>query len=223
MADTHHAQGPGKSVLGIGQRIVSIMVEMVETRLRLAVVELEEEKANLFQLLLMLGLTMLFAAFGLMSLMVLIIWAVDPQYRLNAMIATTVVLLSGRYVNRVNPPCCAIHAMSWQTIGSCSRRSPVSSKVERERRKAQLLSQIQQQRLDLSASRREWLEATGAYDRRWNMLLSLRSWALVGSSVMAIWTIRHPNMLVRWARRGFGVWSAWRLVKTTLKQQQLRG
>ncbi|HHJ3121514.1 TPA: hypothetical protein ACQJAQ_004695, partial [Escherichia coli] len=24
-------------------------------------------------------------------------------------------------------------------------------------------------------------------------------------------------------RRGFGVWSAWRLVKTTLKQQQLRG
>ncbi len=66
---------------------------MVETRLRLAVVELEEEKANLFQLLLMLGLTMLFAAFGLMSLMVLIIWAIDPQYRLNAMIATTVVLL----------------------------------------------------------------------------------------------------------------------------------
>lgn len=93
MADTHHTQGPGKSVLGIGQRIVSIMVEMVETRLRLAVVELEEEKANLFQLLLMLGLTMLFAAFGLMSLMVLIIWAVDPQHRLNAMIATTVVLL----------------------------------------------------------------------------------------------------------------------------------
>lgn len=69
----------------------------------------------------------------------------------------------------------------------------MSSKVERERRKAQLLSQIQQQRLDLSASRREWLETTGAYDRRWNMLLSLRSWALVGSSVMAIWTIRHPE------------------------------
>jgi uncharacterized membrane protein YqjE len=44
-------------------------------------------------MLLMLGLTMLFAAFGLMSLMVLIIWAIDPQYRLNAMIATTVVLL----------------------------------------------------------------------------------------------------------------------------------
>ncbi|AIR60578.1 membrane protein [Cedecea neteri] len=94
MADSHQSQGPGKSVLGVGQRLVTILVGMVETRVRLAVVELEEEKAHIVQLLLMLGLTMLFAAFGLMSLMVLVIWAVDPQYRLNAMIATTVVLLS---------------------------------------------------------------------------------------------------------------------------------
>ncbi|MEZ2577921.1 MULTISPECIES: phage holin family protein [Buttiauxella] len=93
MPESHHTQGPGKGVLGIGQRIVTIIVGMVETRLRLAVVELEEEKAHLVQLLLMLGLTMLFAAFGLMSLVVLIFWAVEPQYRLNAMIATTAVLL----------------------------------------------------------------------------------------------------------------------------------
>ncbi len=79
----------------------------------------------------------------------------------------------------------------------------MSSKGEREKRKALLLSQIQQQRLDLSASRRDWLETTGAYDRGWNTVLSLRSRALVGSSVMAIWTIRHPNMLVRWAKRGW--------------------
>ncbi|MGS6220768.1 hypothetical protein ACVGW2_02425, partial [Enterobacter intestinihominis] len=30
-----------------------------------------------------------------------------------------------------------------------------------------------------------------------------------------------PNMLIRWARRGFGVWSAWRLVKATIRQQLL--
>lgn len=93
MAEYRQPQGPGKGVLGIGQRIITIIVEMVETRVSLAVVELEEEKANLVQILLMLGMTMLFAAFGLMSLMVLIIWAIDPQYRLNAMIATTAVLL----------------------------------------------------------------------------------------------------------------------------------
>jgi len=75
------------------RKILRFFYLVVGLVVALAAVEMEEEKANLFQLLLMLGLTMLFAAFGLMSLMVLIIWAVDPQYRLNAMIATTVVLL----------------------------------------------------------------------------------------------------------------------------------
>ena len=98
----------------------------------------------------------------------------------------------------------------------------MSDKAERQKRKAYLLSQIQQQRLDLSASRRDWIDATRRFDRGWNTFLSLRSWALVGSSVMAIWTVRHPNMLIRWARRGFGAWRAWRLVKATLRQQQLR-
>ena len=79
MANSKSTQGPGQSVFGIGQRIVTLLVEMVETRLRLVVVELEEEKANLFQLFLMLGLTLLFAAFGLMSMLVLIIWAVDES------------------------------------------------------------------------------------------------------------------------------------------------
>lgn len=54
---------------------------MVETRLRLAAVELEEEKANLIQLLVMAGLTLLLTAFGLMSLLILIFWAIDPLYR----------------------------------------------------------------------------------------------------------------------------------------------
>ena len=93
MANSKSTQGPGQSVFGIGQRIVTLLVEMVGTRLRLVVVELEEEKANLIQLFLMLGLTLLFAAFGLMSMLVLIIWAVDAQYRLNVMIGTTAVLL----------------------------------------------------------------------------------------------------------------------------------
>lgn len=92
MADTQQSQGPGKGVINIGQRVLTTLVKMVETRVRLAVVELEEEKANLIQMLIMIGLTMLFTAFGLMSLMVLIIWAVDAQYRLMAIGITTAVL-----------------------------------------------------------------------------------------------------------------------------------
>lgn len=93
----------------------------------------------------------------------------------------------------------------------------MSSRREREQRKAMLLSEIQQQRLDLAASRRDWLTATDAYDRGWSTLQNLRSWALVGSSVMALWSFRHPNVLIRWSRRGFSAWSIWRLVKNTLQ------
>ena len=93
MNNSRQTPGPGRSVLGAGQRLITIIVGMVETRLRLAVIELEEEKANLIQLLLMLGLTMLFMAFGLMSLMILVIWVVDVEYRLHVMVGTTVTLL----------------------------------------------------------------------------------------------------------------------------------
>ncbi len=90
----NQSHGPGKGVFNVGQRVVTTLVGMVETRVRLAVAELEEEKANLIQMLMMIGLTMLFAAFGLMSLMVLIIWAVDAQYRLKAIAITTGVLFA---------------------------------------------------------------------------------------------------------------------------------
>ncbi|QOV68256.1 YqjK-like family protein [Citrobacter sp. BDA59-3] len=96
----------------------------------------------------------------------------------------------------------------------------MSHKAERLKRKALLLSQIQQQRLDLTAARRDWVDATGVYDRGWNTFLSLRSWALVGSSFMAVWSVRHPSVLMRWAKRGLGLWSVWRLIKSTLDQQR---
>lgn len=92
-ADNTTSQGPARGVLSTAQRIVTIIVGMVETRLRLAVVELEEEKANVIQLLMMAGITLLFTAFGLMTLLVLLFWAIDPAYRLVALGITTAVLL----------------------------------------------------------------------------------------------------------------------------------
>ncbi|WON76522.1 phage holin family protein [Serratia sp. UGAL515B_01] len=89
----NRAQGPAKGVLDIAQRIITILVSMVETRVRLAVIELEEEKANLVQLLIMAGLTLLFTAFGLMSLLLFIFWAIEPAYRLLALGTTTAILL----------------------------------------------------------------------------------------------------------------------------------
>ncbi len=92
-ADNTTSQGPARGVLSTAQRIVTIIVGMVETRLRLAVVELEEEKANVIQLLMMAGVTLLFTAFGLMTLLVLLFLAIDPTHRLMALGITTAVLL----------------------------------------------------------------------------------------------------------------------------------
>lgn len=69
----------------------------------------------------------------------------------------------------------------------------MNGRQERERQKAQLLRQIQQQRLELSACRRHWLDATAPLDRGWHTLLSLRSWLMVGSGLMAVWSVRHPH------------------------------
>ncbi|HCI4632814.1 TPA: YqjK-like family protein, partial [Klebsiella quasipneumoniae subsp. similipneumoniae] len=74
----------------------------------------------------------------------------------------------------------------------------MNGRQERERQKAQLLRQIQQQRLELSACRRHWLDATAPLDRGWHTLLSLRSWLMVGSGLMAVWSVRHPHFLMRW-------------------------
>ncbi|EMI5490867.1 phage holin family protein [Providencia stuartii] len=86
-------QGPGKGVLATLQRIAGIAVQMVETRIQLIAVELEEEKTTLIQLILMAGITLLFTAFGLMCLLGLIFWSVDPIYRYQALAITTGVLI----------------------------------------------------------------------------------------------------------------------------------
>ncbi|AJI95075.1 hypothetical protein BD65_1475 [Yersinia ruckeri] len=93
MAEQPRTQGPGKGVLDTVHRIATLVVGMVETRVRLAVIELEEEKATLIQLLIMAGITLLLTAFGLMSLLVLVMWAVDPVHRFMALAITTGVLL----------------------------------------------------------------------------------------------------------------------------------
>jgi uncharacterized membrane protein YqjE len=92
MPELPHTHGPGKGVLNTVHRIATIVVGMVETRVRLAAIELEEEKATLIQLLLMAGITLLFTSFGLMSLLVLVILVIDPAYRLIALGITTAVL-----------------------------------------------------------------------------------------------------------------------------------
>lgn len=90
---------------------------------------------------------------------------------------------------------------------------------ERDKRKAELLRQVQQQRLDLSAGKKSFLASTARYDRSWLTLIGLRRYVAVGTGLMAIWSVRHPRILTRWAKRGLGVWSSWRMIRNFLPRR----
>lgn len=82
---TDNVQGPGQGAINILQRIASLVVNIAETRIRLLAVELEEEKDNFIKLILMSGLTLICLALGLISLLILICWSIDPAYRFTAL------------------------------------------------------------------------------------------------------------------------------------------
>ena len=90
---------------------------------------------------------------------------------------------------------------------------------ERDERKAGLLREIQQQRLDLSAGKKRFLASTARYDHGWLTLVGLRRYVAVGSGLMAIWSVRNPRFITRWAKRGIGAWSTWRMVRTYLPRR----
>lgn len=89
---------------------------------------------------------------------------------------------------------------------------------EREQRKIVLLNQIQQQRLSLSDAKRQWLETTAPYDKGWHALVSLRRYFVIAGSVLAIWNVRRPGKIMRLVKRGFSVWSTWRVVRSSLNK-----
>ncbi|MBG3081642.1 phage holin family protein [Proteus mirabilis] len=93
MSDTQRPQGPASGVLNSLSRIGAIVIGMVETRLQLIAIELEEEKTTLIQLILMAGVTLLLTAFGLMSLLILLFWVIPPEYRIYTLAVTTAILL----------------------------------------------------------------------------------------------------------------------------------
>ncbi|WP_410013388.1 YqjK-like family protein [Sodalis sp. C49] len=85
--------------------------------------------------------------------------------------------------------------------------------------KTQLLRTIHQQRLDLGAEKRAWYFATARYDRGWNTVLSLRKYLIAGSSILALYNIRHPSRFIRWTKRALGIVGTLKLIRTTLQSR----
>lgn len=86
--------GPAERVIQAAQKLLHTLVESGETRLRLAVIELQEERARLFSLLLLTGIGLVLLAFGIGMLMLLIILAFWEEHRLTAIGVASGLLLA---------------------------------------------------------------------------------------------------------------------------------
>lgn len=88
-------QGPAQRLFTAGKRLLGSLLATGETRLRLAVLELEEERARLVGLLLLAGLAMILLLLGIAVLTTLVIVAFWDSYRLTAIGVSAGVLLGG--------------------------------------------------------------------------------------------------------------------------------
>lgn len=92
MADS---QGPAQRLFGAGKRFLSTLIATGETRLRLAVLELEEERARLVTLALLLGLSMVLLMLGIATLTAFVVVLFWNSFRLTAIAVCAAVLLAG--------------------------------------------------------------------------------------------------------------------------------
>ncbi|WNK19289.1 phage holin family protein [Halomonas piscis] len=87
------ALGPGQRVIQAVRSVLGTLVANGETRLRLAVLELEEERARLLTLILLAGASLLLFMLATASMTALVIAIFWDSYRLLAIGACAVVLL----------------------------------------------------------------------------------------------------------------------------------
>lgn len=86
-------QGPAERLFDATKRLIQSLLSTGETRLRLAVVELEEERARLFTLLLISGISLILLMLGLVVLTLFVVVIFWESYRLEAIGGCAAVLL----------------------------------------------------------------------------------------------------------------------------------
>ncbi|BAH83420.1 hypothetial protein [Candidatus Ishikawaella capsulata Mpkobe] len=78
-----------------------------------------------------------------------------------------------------------------------------------------LLNRLQQLRRDLVLEKRALLIETATYDRLWFILRKINSYFKIISSILAIFSVRGSNMLIRFLKRIIYIWRIWGMVRST--------
>lgn len=83
-------------------------------------------------------------------------------------------------------------------------------------RKQQLIRKIEQQRIDLSVSSRDWLHATAPYDRAWQTVIALKPLFIAATGLISIYTIKRPRRIFSLGRKAIATWSLVRTLQNVL-------
>lgn len=86
-------QGPAERLFGATKRLIASLISNGETRLRLAVLELEEERARLVTLLLLAGISLMLIMLGLAVLTLFVVVIFWDSHRLLAVGMSALILL----------------------------------------------------------------------------------------------------------------------------------
>lgn len=73
--------------------------------------------------------------------------------------------------------------------------------LSRAERKARLLATIEQQRIDILVDANRWREASRPIDDGWHSLMRFKTVFIAAGGLLLFQGARHPNTLVRLARR----------------------
>lgn len=92
------------------------------------------------------------------------------------------------------------------------------SRRDRKRRKQELMTILQEQRLDVLACARDWLVSTTRYDNAWFALVKNKSLIMLGVGILSIGLLRRPKKMGRYAKRAIGLWSSWRVIRNFIKK-----
>lgn len=87
-----------------------------------------------------------------------------------------------------------------------------SSKRLKER-KALLLKQIEQQRLDLSHSTKQWIAYTAPLDHYWQTFIKIRKVAVIGAGIFILFSLKKPSRALRLSKTAIKAWGTTRLLQ----------
>ncbi|WWO96488.1 MAG: YqjK-like family protein [Candidatus Dasytiphilus stammeri] len=82
-----------------------------------------------------------------------------------------------------------------------------------------LLCTIQQQRIKLATECNELIAASKKYEHLLYQLLKIRYTLIILSSMITIFLVRHPRLLIRLSKKSFAIWKIYKTMQNFLMKK----